>query len=507
MTACLAIGGKPMFWVLLAAPLLVQEEPQPRKIMLREAVMDSLRNNPDLEVLRFSPWIHEQAALGLYGAYDTILFSEGSANKSVEPTTSLLSGAGVLEQEVRAAKIGLRRLFSGGLLVELTADSTRTKTNSTFSTLNPNWRNRLGLSVTLPLLRNPATEQELQILVQQRRHDRAIHEFEVGLQDAVFSALTAYYEVVFARGALDVARENLRLARQLVSETRERHRAGQVARVQLTEAQVQEAIEERNVLEAKRSLENAIDRLVRLIDPKQLQRGIRAPDLLPTDGPLPPEPFEERAAEEALRKALEKRPELLAARRAITEQEAELHRRRLRVRPRLDMTATAGYVGIDESFGRAHESFRSGDFYDLGLFVVFELPLENRTERHALTAAELELQRRKADLRRLTSLALVDVRDAVRRVRTDLLRIRSAEEQVRLARERLEAEQARFRQGLTTTFFVNTARRDLQEAQLALLRARIDYTIARYNVLRATGTLLQKFGIQTGQVLQPGNSP
>src|SRR4029077_2619244 len=50
-----------------------------------------------------------------------------------------------------------------------------------------------------------------------------------------------------------------------------------------------------------------------------------------------------------------------------------------------------------------------------------------------------------------------------------------------LAEERLQSEQRRYEVGLSTTFFVTQAQRDLLEAQVNLLQTTLDYESALVN--------------------------
>ena len=56
-------------------------------------------------------------------------------------------------------------------------------------------------------------------------------------------------------------------------------------------------------------------------------------------------------------------------------------------------------------------------------------------------------------------------------------------------RRQLEAEQARYREGLTTTFQVLEFQRQLAESQSSAIQARVEYAKALVNLRRAEGVL------------------
>ena len=90
------------------------------------------------------------------------------------------------------------------------------------------------------------------------------------------------------------------------------------------------------------------------------------------------------------------------------------------------------------------------------------------------------VERRQADLR-LESLQLrvaADVTRSAEAIRTAAEEIGAATAARQLAQRRLEAETARRDAGLSTTFLVLQAQRDLATAETAELRARLDYRTA-----------------------------
>ena len=78
--------------------------------------------------------------------------------------------------------------------------------------------------------------------------------------------------------------------------------------------------------------------------------------------------------------------------------------------------------------------------------------------------------------RSLETRIAAEVRDAGRNVTTNLQRIEATEAARQLAERRLEAEQRRFEVGLSTSFFVFQAQRDLASARSREQRAILDYT-------------------------------
>jgi outer membrane protein TolC len=90
-------------------------------------------------------------------------------------------------------------------------------------------------------------------------------------------------------------------------------------------------------------------------------------------------------------------------------------------------------------------------------------------------AEQRQAEQRIASLRMETAEA---VRRAGRQIHSTAERVEAARAGATLAQRRLDAEQRRFDVGLSTTFLVTQAQRDLLEAQVNLLRTTFEYESA-----------------------------
>ena len=83
------------------------------------------------------------------------------------------------------------------------------------------------------------------------------------------------------------------------------------------------------------------------------------------------------------------------------------------------------------------------------------------------------------------------MRKAIRGVESGFKRIEAARVNVRLQTEKLEAEQKKFDNGMSTSFEVLTFQRDLAEAELGLIQAGLDYAKSLTGLEWAKGNLLE----------------
>ena len=148
---------------------------------------------------------------------------------------------------------------------------------------------------------------------------------------------------------------------------------------------------------------------------------------------------------------------------------------------------TGGFPGIvtgtrDRSFGDALGQAFTPDYPTWSVGVTVSYPL-GRQLRRGEPARAREVERRQA-AQRIASLRLdaaETVRQAARQVRSTAERVDAARAGATLAEQRFNDEQRRYEVGLSTTFLVTQAQRDLLQAQVNLLQTTLDYQSALVN--------------------------
>src|SRR4030042_435019 len=93
----------------------------------------------------------------------------------------------------------------------------------------------------------------------------------------------------------------------------------------------------------------------------------------------------------------------------------------------------------------------SGDYYNYAVGVKIQLPFGNRLARSQYSRAKIESARAATFLKDVENNVINDVRGAVRQIDTDIKRIEAARASLRLADEKLKAEEKKYAVGLSTT--------------------------------------------------------
>ena len=303
----------------------------------------------------------------------------------------------------------------------------------------------------------------------------------------------AYWDLVFALNSVDVAQRALQLADKLVEDNRARVEVGTLAPLDIVQAEA-EAANRRQTLAvaeaAQQTAELALKRYIVSGTEDPLWRSDLRPVDLPSVEPAPTD------IEGAVRKALERRTDLITARRNLESSDVTLRYYRNQSLPALDLVGTYGAQGIGGTsytrIGlRGHQRHHRHATRRLRRRARSAPParlseLERAAQPDATTSASsaadaqyarsrLQKNQAQARLRALELQVATEVTNAALTVQSNLKRVEAAVAARELAEKRLEAEQSKFEVGMSTNFFVVQAQRDLRDAQNSELRALADY--------------------------------
>ena len=150
---------------------------------------------------------------------------------------------------------------------------------------------------------------------------------------------------------------------------------------------------------------------------------------------------------------------------------------------------------IPGGYGDAIDQLFGGDFRDWNLGLELSYPLGNAqaTALHAQAQVAARQQQARIDSAELG--VAQEVRQAARSVQTNRKRIDATRVARELAVRRLDAEQKKFEVGMSTSFMIVQAQRDLAQAEANELRALIDYVKAIAAFERVRGTILDRANV------------
>jgi len=460
-----------------------------------EAVRLATENNPDLAASRLAPAITQERVNAARSAWVPTLQTGLQRNSQLEPPTSLFASEG-LETGVWSANAAIAQLMPwGGGNYLIGVNTSRTTTNSIISSFNPSLNARLQLAFSQPLLRDfniDATRANVTIALRnQTIAETTLQESTVA---ATSSAERSYWELVAARAQVDVQQRALDLALELERNNRARVDVGQSPPLDLVAARAEVAQRRENLIVARTNARQAEDQLRTLILDQQRADfwsvRLEPADKVPPVGPLPD-------VDAAVRRALAQRTDLQRIRREMEISDTNILVAANETKPDLRLEAnyltngaggtrlirTGGFPGTvtgEErlSYGSVLGQIFTLDYPTWTVGMTFSYPLGKSAAEANLARARIEKDQAAAQLRSRELNAVREVREAALLIEQNQQRIETAQLSRELAEQRLDAEQKRFEVGMSTSFLVIQAQRDLAVARNNELQAYLDYQLA-----------------------------
>lgn len=463
-----------------------------RELRLSDAVQLALEKNIDISVERLTPQAVDLQIAGIRNTYlPTLTSTVGQRDIYQLPRDQLQGGSRVSVATTTFNAGYTQNLPWYGGNFQVTFNNNRQDSSSQFITFNPQFVSTLTAQYTQPLLRGLVIDQSRQqLLVTQINREIADETLRATVTQTLANVRNSYWDLVFARSAVDVAQRALQLADKLVEDNRARVEVGTLAPLDIVQAEAEAATRRQALALTEATLQTAELTLKRYIvsgteDPvwRQELRPIDLPSLEPAPTDIEP----------AVRRALERRTDLVTARKNLQSSDVSLRYFRNETLPDVDLTASYGAQGIGGT-----QIFRSGlgglvtntnpggyndalrlltnrDFpsWNLQMNVSYNLFASQADASYA--RARVQKNQAQVRLRALELQVATEVTNAALNVQSNLKRVEAAVAARELAEKRLEAEQSKFEVGMTTNFFVVQAQRDLRDAQNTELRALADY--------------------------------
>ena len=316
-------------------------------LSLNEAIRLALTNNNDIEVARDDVRYSETQLRSLEGVYDPIFSVTPQIDKRVTPIQNIFSGApsGKLSTSVFTLSPSVSKYMrTGGGLYELSFTNARNTTSATSSTLNPFYSSNLALTITQPLWRNRAIDNNRRnIRIQKKRVEQSDSDFRAKTIDIISRVQSAYWDLVFALRDQQVQLDNMTLSRENLRQIEAQIAAGAKAPLDRAEVLTELATRESALLSATETVSRAENVLKQLIlkDPSAAQWGAQ---VTPTDQPVvDTNPV---SLNEAISEARKNRPELLRLRLQREINDIDLKFFSNQMRPQIDLQATIASTGL-----------------------------------------------------------------------------------------------------------------------------------------------------------------
>jgi len=507
----------PVFPLELPPP--AEEPPKEVKLSLRDAYTMALERNLNLQIGRYEIATATTSIFEKTGTFDPALRASIDGDWTKSPAATQLAGAVVNEGRNTRYDLGLNWLLPSGTNLDVDVNAGRSETNSQFFFINPRWAAGLKLSLQQPLLRGFGTlVNRAPIIIARNNRDQSISQFAATVISTLKDVEDAYWDLVAARWAVKVRQQSLELAQKLLDETRQRVKIGTSASIDLVQSEATVAARQQEVIAARNAADNAEDALKAVLgfdQPSEWNVHIETADPLKTKKFLPD-------LRTSIDEALDSRPEVHQELLALEAIKLNIKVTRNGTLPSLDLKATYGWSGLggnvtirDPETGEpigvlpggindAFRQLRDRDFPGWTLGINFSMPLGNNTARARLAIQRFALEKEATRLQALRQQIIQQVRVAVRALQDGAANIDAAHASRIAAERNAEAEETKFKNGLSTNFQVLKVQDDLAKAQLTEIQAHAVYRKAIVGYLAATGTLLDREKVAIVDPGQPG---
>jgi outer membrane protein TolC len=467
-------------------------------VSMEDAVRMALENNLGLQAERLNPEIQSYAVARASAAFAPNLISSFSKSNSAAPPVDFLSaGQAVVSNGNLFTQGGLQQLTRWGGSYQVTFDGSRGTTDAPRTSYPLSLRSNMSGIVNQPLLRNfkiDATRQQLLLA----RNQQTVSDLQ--LQQRITqtgrNVRAAYYNLVGAIAGLEVAQGSLALARESLKNNQTRVEVGTMAPIDITSAQAEVASNEEAVIIQESAIQSAQDQLRTLImNPSQ--PGFWGTTFKPVDQPqLAPRDIDVDAA---VKNALANRTDVQQLKKQMSSTDITLKYEQNQKLPGVDLQARYGVTGVGgtqylydnaaiaggapplpsgtsiRGFGDVLRDVFGNNFRTWSVALNVSYPIGTSPAEAAFAGTKLQQRQEQTQLNQLEMGVTTEVREAARAVNTDLKRVEATRKAREFAQQRLDAENKRFTVGLSTTFELFQAQRDLARAQQAELRATISY--------------------------------
>ncbi|MBI4514666.1 MAG: TolC family protein [Deltaproteobacteria bacterium] len=497
----------------------LRELSAPQALTLADCVALALAHNTGLEISRLGPLGARTQVRRAYSIFDPSVFADLTTDRSEQPAGSALQGLtatkGRSESINLTGDLGLRKLLRSGAQVSLMLRTNRMNNSSAFMTdFVPQYRSDLTLQLAQPMLRDFGLRfTTLQVRIARTESQSALKQYEATLATTVKTVEQAYWALVQANHNVTVQEQGLALAKELQRQNEGRFNVGAAPRTAVLEAQAEVARRETNLIQARSARINARDALRALINASPDS----AESLLvvePADAPAV-EPYSVDL-ERSLATALERRPELAAAKLAVQGAGMQLKLAENQLLPRLNALGSFGTTGLSGkgrkidaltgqpkpqnpftgAYGETYNGLIDGRYYSYSAGLTLEVPLSNAQARADYAAVRVSVEQARLSLQQLQENVTLEVKRAVSNLETDIKSIEATRIARELAEENLRNQKARYDVGLATTKDLLDFQDRLTIARATEIQALVTYNVDLAELRRVEGSLLEARHVQ-----------
>ena len=447
-------------------------EPGQLELSLEESIQLTLQKNLSIqiaqltrdarkpEVARAGVVFHPVAGGTMSGT------RSGDTEVGFKKDDELADGQRVADAAARKPTAFISQTVPTGATLVVAGDMRRRETvGSDIGAVDTNY----SVSVVQPLLRGGRIYVATRAL-RDAEYDLRMEEARLRAEILAVTARTkaAYYDVLLAERIADLAGRAVAQHASLLDGSRALCRPDAVPDDDARRAKVVRANDETRLATARGEVELAENALTECLGVR-IGTPVALRDERIDFEPVAPD------LDRWLATALERRPEIVAAKEALEKSTLHVRVAQNTVLPQLNLVAAYGKGETGTTLGNALNL--EGEVWTTGL--VFSVPIDRGTARTTLAEAKIEHERMAQELAQIERGVELQVRATIVKLRTELERIQALAVEMERAKGELEQAEARFARGVGTRVDVVGAQDGVLAAKTDLLRSVVAYDVAR----------------------------
>jgi outer membrane protein TolC len=469
-------------------------------LTIEEAITRTLLSSPEIQVVSFEPQISKEELTKEVAAFDRTIFGRYDYSKDDEPLNSTtLSDIGLTRTRVWQA--GVKQKAVTGSELSFTWALTRTWDDLATRRFSTRYEPMLTFQIKQPLLRDGWRQLNLAgVNVARMNYEISFTGFREQLENVASQVIKTYWTLLQSRRDSQIQQWLLEKTVETLTRVLDRK---DIDATTVHIKQIESSVESRRaaLFETQKRIIDVQDSLARLLSDAQIN-VLDDSELVPVTEPkvelVNIDTFE------AVKSALQNSPTIQQNRLKVDVAQINLDVSRNQSLPRLDIVASADWLGFAEHENEAHEKLfndsQAHSSYAIG--VTFEYPLGNRQRRAEVRRRRLELSMAVSNLQNISDKVAIVVKEKIRKVETSHRQMQAQTAALKAANIHLDAlEDSELIRGKLTPEFLQVklqAQANMANAEQGQIKAVVDFNIALVELAQATGTVLQLHHVQAG---------
>lgn len=536
-------------------------------ISLQDAISLALKNNLDIQVQQFNPWIAETSilrgrAIGAVSSFDPTYTLVTGVNVTNSPVVNpFLSGTGTgglsaVTQHSFFVQDTYTQNFSTGTSFQVTLNGTRTASSASANIFNPSIQTSTNVSLGQQLLRGFGKNyNDRPLYIAQNNKLISDAAFKQSVLADITTVQIDYWELVYARQNVAVGQQVLATAQKLLSDDQKQVEIGTLAPLDVTSAEAGVAGAQQQLVQDQTVLRQDELVLLSVITKNPIAPNLTNIEVVPTDNMFIPDETEKIPLDQAVKEAITNRPDYQEFALALKGDDINIRAAKNELLPALQISGNYGWTGlagvqtvqgavipgtfnanlnepiVDSSgaiipnefisvpvtqpstvnttgLGTAFNDVFQNKFPNYGATLTFQLPIRNRSAQADSIQSILTQRQDLVKLQAETNTVVVDVRSTQITLEQDRAALTAAQATVKYAQDAVDAEEKKLQFGTSTTFAVVQLQQNLAQDAAALVRAEVNLVEAKVQFDRAMARTfnVNNINIQTAQN-QPSSNP